>query len=138
MDPLSILGALAASSQIAQQSYDGIKFLNDIRTQMKDGPKKISEQIQQIEQCVTLLVLIVKNASLQTSEISSIVHTYLRFANELKDCLGSCLVCPEDGKKTKLRKALIGVRAEKRISSMLANLEREKSSLSLCIQNIDS
>lgn len=138
MDPRSILGALAASSQISQQSYDAIKFLNDVKTQMKDGPKNIRTQIVQIDQVITLLALIVKNTSLQTPEISSVVENCLRAAEDLKTCLGSYLATPQDGKRIKLRKAFAGVRGEKRIPSMLADLEREKSSLNLFIQNINS
>ncbi|KAJ8063068.1 hypothetical protein OCU04_008310 [Sclerotinia nivalis] len=137
MDPLSILGAIAASSQIVQQSYDAIKFLNDIRTQMKEGPEKIRKQIQQIEQFITLLDLVVNNTSLQTPEISSVVGSCLRSAKELKACLGSYLATPEDGKRMKLRKAFTGIRADKKLTSMLADLEREKSLLSLHIQKTD-
>ncbi|KAK6602111.1 kinesin light chain [Botrytis cinerea] len=137
MDPLSILGAIAASSQIAQQSYDAIKFLNDIKTQMKNGPKKIRGQIQHIEQFINLLVLVMKNTSLQTSEVSLVVKTCSNSAQDIKDSLESYLATPDDGKRVKLRKAFTGVRAEKKISSMIADLEREKSLLSLYIQKID-
>ncbi|KAF7890835.1 uncharacterized protein EAF01_010644 [Botrytis porri] len=137
MDPLSVLGAIAASSQIAQQSYDAIKFLNDIKTQMQHGPKKIRGQIQHIEQFITLLALVIKNTSLQTSEVSSVVRTCSNSAKDIKDSLESYLATPDDGKRVKLRKAFTGVRAEKKLSSMIADLEREKSLLSLHIQRID-
>ncbi|TEY39970.1 hypothetical protein BOTCAL_0445g00030 [Botryotinia calthae] len=137
MDPLSILGAIAASSQIAQQSYDAIKFLNDIKSQMKNGPKKIRGQIQHVEQFINLLVLVMKNTSLQTSEVSSVVKTCSNSAQDIKDSLEGYLATPDDGKRVKLRKAFTGVRAEKKISSMIADLEREKSLLSLYIQKID-
>ncbi|TGO17030.1 hypothetical protein BTUL_0021g00270 [Botrytis tulipae] len=137
MDPLSILGAIAASSQIAQQSYDAIKFLNDINTQMQNGPKKIRGQIQHIEQFIALLVLVINNTSLQTSEISSVVKTCLGSAKDIKDCLGSYLATADDKKRVKLRKAFTAVRAENKIASMIADLERERSLLSLYIQNID-
>ncbi|KAF5870455.1 putative kinesin light chain protein [Botrytis fragariae] len=137
MDPLSILGAIAASSQIAQQSYDAIKFLNDIKTQMQNGPKKIRGQIQHIEQFITLLALVIKNTSLQTSEVSSVVKTCSNSAKDIKDSLESYLATPDEGKRVKWRKAFTAVRSEKKISSMIADLEGEKSLLSLHIQRID-
>ncbi|KAF7891171.1 uncharacterized protein EAF02_001496 [Botrytis sinoallii] len=137
MDPLSILGAIAASSQIAQQSYDAIKFLNDIKTQMQNGPKKIRGQIQHIEQFINLLALVIKNTSLQTSEVSSVVKTCSNSAKDIKDSLESYLATPDEGRRVKLRKAFTAVRSEKKISSMIVDLEREKSLLSLHIQKID-
>ncbi|TGO69307.1 hypothetical protein BELL_0780g00030 [Botrytis elliptica] len=137
MDPLSILGAIAASSQIAQQSYDAIKFLNDIKTQMQNGPKKIRGQIQHIEQFINLLALVIKNTSLQTSEVYSVVKTCSNSAKDIKDSLESYLATPDEAKRVKLRKAFTAVRSEKKISSMIADLEREKSLLSLHIQKID-
>ncbi|THV54036.1 hypothetical protein BGAL_0036g00170 [Botrytis galanthina] len=137
MDPLSILGAIAASSQIAQQSYDAIKFLNDIKTQMQNGPKKIRGQIQHIEQLINLLALVIKNTSLQTSEVYSVVKTCSDSAKDIKDSLESYLATPDEGKRVKFRKAFTAVRSEKKISSMIADLEREKSLLSLHIQKID-
>ncbi|TGO62109.1 hypothetical protein BCON_0022g00510 [Botryotinia convoluta] len=137
MDPLSILGAIAASSQIAQQSYDAIKFLNDIRTHMQNGTNKIRGREQQIEQFIALLVLVIKNTSLQTPEISLVVKTCLGSAKDMKDCLGSYLATADDKKRVRLRKVFTAVRAENKIVSMIADLEREKSLLSLYIQNID-
>lgn len=137
MDPLSILGAIAASSQIAQQSYDAIKFLNNIKTQMQNGPKKIRGQIQHIEQFINLLALVIKNTSLQTSEVYSVVKTCSDSAKDIKGSLESYLATPDERKRVKLRKAFTAVRSEKKISSMIADLEREKSLLSLHIQKID-
>ncbi|KAF7941945.1 uncharacterized protein EAE97_006782 [Botrytis byssoidea] len=137
MDPLSILGAIAASSQIARQSYDAIKFLNDIKTQIQNGPKKIRGQIQHIEQFINLLALVIKNTSLQTSEVYSVVKTCSDSAKDIKDSLESYLATPDEGKRVKFREAFIAVRSEKKISSMIADLEREKSLLSLHIQKID-
>ncbi|TGO67567.1 hypothetical protein BOTNAR_0039g00030 [Botryotinia narcissicola] len=137
MDPLSILGAIAASSQIAQQSYDAIKFLDDIKTKMQNGPKKIRGQIQHIEQFINLLALVIKNTSLQTSEVYSVVKTCSDSAKDINDSLESYLATPDEGKRVKLRKAFIAVRSEKKISSMIADLEREKSLLSLHLQKID-
>ncbi|KAF7891787.1 hypothetical protein EAF00_008089 [Botryotinia globosa] len=137
MDPLSILGAIAASSQIAQQSYNAIKFLNNIKTQMQNDPKKIRGQTQYIEQFINLLALVIKNTSLQTSEVYSVVKTCSDSAKDIQDSLESYLATPDEGKRVKLRKAFTAVRSEKKISSMIADLEREKSLLSLHIQKID-
>ncbi|KAM0189232.1 hypothetical protein ACHAPC_003237 [Botrytis cinerea] len=104
---------------------------------MKNGPKKIRGQIQHIEQFINLLVLVMKNTSLQTSEVSSVVKTCSNSAQDIKDSLESYLATPDDGKRVKLRRAFTGVRAEKKTSSMIADLEREKSLLSLYIQKID-
>lgn len=79
----------------------------------------------------------IKNTSLQTPEISPVVGSCLRSAKELKASLESYLATPEDGKRMKVRKAFTGTRADKKLNSMLADLERERSLLGLCIQRTD-
>jgi hypothetical protein len=137
-DPLSILGAAAASAQFLKQGFDLNKFLWDLYSKMKDAPESIRNQIVQIEQLIGLSRLFLENKSLQTDSVASILSTCLLRAQEFRNLLKKTAATDADGRFVRVHQSLTAVMKEKEIAAPFVKLERDKSSLILCIQEIDA
>jgi hypothetical protein len=79
-----------------------------------------------------------ENPSLQTAPIASILQSCLKAAQPLSEALTKISVSDADGKSKRIQKVISALIKEKHISASLGDLEREKNSLILCIQEIDS
>ena len=137
MDPLTILGGTAAASQLLQQGANITKFLWDLYSKMKDSPAANRRQTIQIEQLLDLSRLFLQNASLQRDSVASILGTCLLQAQQFQQVLKKVAVTSSDGQLKTLKKSFEAVMKEREIVQLFDNLEREKSSLMLCIQQID-
>ena len=138
MDPITVLGAVAAATQLVEQGISITKFFYSLYTAINETPAAIQKQVIQVEQIIDLSRLIIQNPSLQRDSVASILRTCLRDAVRFQEMLKKVLVGEKDGHLKKLQKAFSAVMKEKEFVSLLDNLEREKSSLTLCIQKIDS
>jgi hypothetical protein len=137
MDPLTVLGGTAAAAQLLQQGANITKFLWDLYSKMKDSPAAIRRQTIQIEQLLDLSRLFLQIASLQTDSVASILGTCLLQAQQFQQILKKVAVTGSDGQFKTLKKSFEAVMKEKEIVQLFDNLEREKSLLMLCIQQID-
>jgi N-terminal domain on NACHT_NTPase and P-loop NTPases len=135
---LGVLGALAAASQLAEQSLKIANFISDLYFKVRDAPESIRKESLQLEQLIDIVKLIEHNPPLQTDLVESILRNCVGEAKNLQEILANISTAARDGKAKKLWRALDGVAKEKRILALFANLEREKSSLALCIKTIDS
>lgn len=138
MAGVEVLGALAAASQLAEQSLQIAIFISNLYSKVRDAPESIRKQSVQLEQLIDIAKLIEHNPPLQTDLVGSILRNCVGEVEKLQEILTNISTAAGDGKVRKLWKALDGVAKEKRILALLANLEREKSSLALCIKTIDS
>jgi len=138
MAGIEVLGALAAASQLTEQGFKISVFISDLYSKVRDAPESIRKQSVQIEQLIDIARLIKHNPPLQTVSVESILRSCVVVTEELQKILGKISTAAGDGRVRKLWNALDGVIKEKRILALLANLEREKSSLALCIEAIDS
>jgi ribosomal protein L17 len=137
-DPLTILGAAAAASQLLQQGFQITSFICQLYSKVQDAPESIRKQVMQIEQLIDLARLIIQNPSLQTASVASILSTCMRSAAEVQGILKKVSTTTKDGQLKKVRKALTAVMKEKEILALFNNLEREKGLLTLCMQEIDA
>lgn len=137
-DPVMIIGAAAAASQLLQQGVQMAKFICELYSKVQDAPESIRKQVMQIEQVTDLARLIVQNTSLHTASVASILSTCMRTAAQVQGILKKVSATTKDGQLKKVQKALTAVMKEKEILSLFNNLEREKSSLTLCIHEIDT
>jgi NB-ARC domain len=138
LDPVSILGAMAAASQLIEQSGKMVLFFSELYWKVQDTPDLIRKQKIHIEQLILLSQLIKENPSLQTAPIASILQSCLKAAQPLSEALTKISVSDADGKSKRIQKVISALIKEKHISASLGDLEREKNSLILCIQEIDS
>ena len=137
-DPISILGAVAAASQVIEQAGKLAVFFNELYGKVQDAPELVRKQSTHIEQLMILSRLVKENPSLQTELIASVLRSCLKTAEPLLETLTKISIEEGDGKLRKLQKISLALTKEKRITTSLADLEREKNSLILCIQEIDS
>lgn len=137
-DPVTILGAAAAATQLLQQGFQITKFICELYSRIQDAPESIRKQVMQIEQLTDLARLIIQNPSLQTASVTSILSTCLWNAAEVQGILKKVSATTKDGQLKKVQKALTAVMKEKGIFALFNNLEREKSLLTLYIQEIDA
>lgn len=137
-DPLTILGAAAAASQLLQQGSQITRFICELYSKVQDAPESIRKQIMQIDQLIDLARLIIQNPSLQTASVAAILSTCMRSAAEVQGILKKASATTKDGQLKKAQKVLTAVMKEKEILTLFNNLERDKSSLTLCIQEIDA
>ena len=138
MAGVEVLCALAAASQLIEQGLKIGTFISDLYSKVRDAPESIRKQSVQVEQLINIAKLIEHNPSLQIDSVGSILRNCTGEAEKLKEILENISTATGDGKARKLWKALDGVAKEKRILALFANLEREKSSLALCIETIDA
>lgn len=136
-DPLSILGAIAAASQLAQQAFEIVKFFSDLYEKVQDAGESIRTRMLHIEQLIDISKLIAKTPTLQTTAIQSVLVTCLRTTITLRDILQE-LSSDKEGLLRRIMTAVKAVRKEDKIMILLDNIERGKSSLALCIHQIDA
>jgi hypothetical protein len=138
MDPLSALGAAAAASQLFEQGIKIAKFLVELYT-VSQAPDFIQRQVSQIEQIVKLSRLIRENEALQKDDtITTSLVTSGKITSKFLELLSRYVVTEADGKIKKIQKVLSVMLKEKEVTHFFDDLEREKSTLILCIQQIDS
>jgi hypothetical protein len=138
MDPLSILGAVAAASQLFEQGLKITSFLYELYGKAKEAPESIQKQTVKVEQLIDLALLVKENPSLQTEAVASILRTCLRTAEQFQKTLKKVSIADEDGKWKKAGKVASALFKDKEIIQYFDEIEKEKTSLVLCIQEIDS
>jgi len=138
MAGVEVLGALAAASQLTEQSLKIAVIISDLYSKVRDAPESIRKQSVQVEQLIDIARRIKDNPPFQTALVESILCNCVGEAEKLQEILRKISTAAGDGRVKKLWKALDGVAKEKRILALFAKLEREKSSLALCIGTIDS
>src|SRR5271170_2939897 len=136
-DPLSLLGAIAAASQLAQQAVEIIKVFSDLYAKIQDAGESIRTRMLHIEQLINISKLIAKTPTLQTTAIQSVLVTCLRATITLHEILQK-LSLGEEGRWSRIVKAWKAMRKEDEIMILLDNIEKNKSSLALCIHQIDA
>lgn len=138
MDPLSGLGAASSAAQLLAQGVQLARFLVELYTKSQ-APEFIQKQMAQVEQLVDIARLVQKNSSLQKDDsIALILGSCTRTATDFLNFLGRYVVTDEDGTVKKIQKVFTAMLKEKEVTHFFDDLEREKSSLILCIQTIDS
>jgi N-terminal domain on NACHT_NTPase and P-loop NTPases len=138
MAGVEVLGALAAASQLAEQGLRIAVFISELYVKVRDAPESIRRQSIQIQQLIDIAKLIEHTPPLQTTSVESILRNCVGEAEKLQEILGKVSTAAGDGRVKKMWKALDVVAKEKMINILFTRLEREKSSLVLCIETIGS
>ena len=134
MSGLEVVGAVAAASQLIEQVLKIVQLFSKFR----DASESHSRHFVHIEQLIKIALLVKKNQPLHTAVMEFTLRQCLSRATRLLKILSKICAASGDGKVMKWKKALARVTKEKEILVLLAELEREKSSLTLCISTIDS
>ncbi|KAF4630008.1 hypothetical protein G7Y89_g8133 [Cudoniella acicularis] len=136
-DPVSILGAASAAAQLAESGAKIIKFACEVYKQYQN-PEEIRQHLVQIERIIDLARLVERNPALGTPSTESILKTCVTYTQEFQHTLQKIAVGVADSRLIRLKKGYSAIAKEKEITQLFANLEREKSSLLICISEIIS
>jgi hypothetical protein len=137
MDPLTILGAAAASMQLAEQVCCIVEFFSDLYGKAKEAPELIRARLSHLEQLISVSKLIARTEQLQTTEIQKALVACLRYSLDLRQILNK-FSAEEKGKLRRALQSLKIVHKEDRITELLDKIEREKSSLAICLHQVST
>lgn len=138
MSGLEGLSAAAACLQLIELTAKIIAAVSDVYTKYRDGPASIRIQSAQLHVLADIAAEIKQNPSLQSNTAGTILQNCIRVLGDLLKVLQDLTVDGTSGALKKTWKAVDGLRQEKRILELLEELEREKSSLMLVIENANS
>jgi len=145
-EAIALLGAAAAGVQCAQVCVQILMLGLSLRSKIRDAPSQVKGWLGQIDQLIALTELMKKNdaglllsspspsplsSSSSSSETAATwVETALlectAQAQTLKDILKDMLQEVDDGKRQKNWKAILTIKRERRITSALQEIERQK------------
>lgn len=128
----------ANAIQVAQVSLTIVTALTKLLHQINDAPKIARTRLLQVRTLVEISKLIEKSPQLQTTEVHTILQNCSRDAKALSELLQGLVLDNNASRIKKWARALGGVVNEDKIMALLGSLEVEKTSLALCIAQIDS
>jgi len=137
-DPITALGGAAAATQFIACGIKICQVMCRIYGKVDDAPARVRDQIQQVEEMVSIVGLVERNSALQVDpQISSILDRCLSRAKKIQDRLKLVSIADRDGRMRKLKKNVSAVFNEKEIAAMLEDLERWNGLLIIRIENVD-
>jgi len=139
MDPIIGMSAVAAAAGLADVGLKIARFLVELSRTIKDLPSSVRGQIEPIEQLVALARLILVNPGLQTDSVAEVLRTCFSIAGTLEKTLQSIGTNKEGKMVERVWKSLVAVSGRiNEIEKLSLQLERQKSTLIICIQEHDS
>lgn len=133
---LAVLGATAASTQLAVQVTKSFIYLRDIVIKMKAAPKDVQQYTVHVEQLIALTELFKVTPELHTT-ITPILETCRAQATKINDAMGKLTIDDTERWYKKTKKKLQVAMKEKDINQMFERLDREKTSLIVAIAQVD-
>jgi len=136
--PLIVLSAIAASSQIAGQIITASCAIHDLYRKIHDAPSTVRRQILHLEHLTSISRLIIQNPGLQTDSVAAVLGDCLCEIQELRQLLDKSLTHEGSHTAVRIHKMIAALMNDKRVEAVFRRLERDKVSLALCIQEVDS
>ncbi|KAF7374156.1 Ankyrin repeat protein [Mycena sanguinolenta] len=138
MDPLTVVGALAAGSQLAQQLFQATLALASIYSHLKSASRTIAYQLAYLTE-LNAIAQTIKGASGQQSEaVDLALGRCLQLVEEIRNELRRRQPLETDSPGNRWRKSIIAALKEKRVADMFRQLAREKASLSLALSGFNA
>jgi hypothetical protein len=135
---MEILGVAASVVQIAQLSLSLVTSLTSLFNSIRGVPGIMQARLDQVRTLIEISRQIESLPQLQTLKIATILSTCLRESESLRARIQDLVTETKDSKLKKLSNTIGGLLMEKNIIGILQRLEEEKTSLILCITQIDS
>jgi hypothetical protein len=132
-DPVTILGAMAAASQLAEEGLKIALFLYQLGSQIRGTRDSTKRRAEQVEQLLSIARQIISNPSLQTETMASILRACLEETRKLDKLLGRLVVSSKHSRPIRFTRSLKAAIKEKEIDAHFDILERIKGLLGLCI-----
>ena len=131
---MEYVGAVAAGLQLTK----AVVALLDIYKKAQDGPDTVRKQLLHVDQLMSLSSLVIQNIELQTESVARVLGTCMGLVRDIHRELSRTLFSASDGALRRITKALVSVMKSKDVGKQYSQLEKAKSTLALCIAEIDS
>lgn len=132
-DPVTILGAMAAASQLAEEGLQITLFLCQLGSKIRGARDLTNRRVKQVEQLIIIARQIISNPSLQTETMASILQACLEETRKLDKLLRKLAVSSRHSKSIRFTRSLKAVIKKKEINAHFESLERIKGLLGLCM-----
>jgi len=138
MDPVSAVGIAAASTQFAGQIITINVTILEFYQKVKDAPESVRQQLIHIEQLCGITRLIIHNKALQTAAVESVLRTCLKLISDVQTELQKYRLTLETILESSYKRMSWAALKDKKFGKMFEDLEKQKATLVLCIQEADS
>ena len=132
-DPVTILGAMAAASQLAEQGFKIALLLCQLGSRIRNAQESSNRRVKQVEQLIGIARQIISNSSLQTETMASVLKTCLEETEHIDKLLQKVVISSKHNKASRVARSFRAVVKEREINAHFNNLERIKGLLCLCI-----
>jgi len=138
MSGLEIFSVAASVVQAAQLSLSLVTSLTSLYNSIRGAPGIMHARLDQVRTLIEISTQIESQPQLQTPKVATIISTCLRESEGLRARIQDLVTETKDSKLKKLGNTIGGLLMEKKIIGILQRLEEGKTSLILCITQIDS
>ena len=138
MSGLEIFSVAASVVQVAQLSLSLVTSLTSLYNSIRGAPGIMHARLDQVRTLIEISRQIESQPQLQTPKVATIISTCLRESEGLRARIQDLVTETKDSKLKKLGNTIGGLLMEKKIIGILQRLEEGKTSLILCITQIDS
>jgi len=139
MDPVSGMSAVAAAAGLVDLGLKLAKFLVELSRAIEDLPESVRSQTEQVEQLIALARLVQVNGGLQTDSVAKVLGTCFAIAESLHRTLQTITIKKGERLLRRVWKSVDAVTGKiSKIEELSLQLERQKSTLVICIQEHDS
>jgi hypothetical protein len=133
---VEILGAAAATAQLLETTFKVVVGIAELRDRMKEAPSRIRGLKDELVTLNNTIIRIRDNPRLQEPHVEVIIMTIGLKVNTLNGLLSKSSTEPNIPSLKKIVKALKVRQTEARIIQNFADLERDKTSLILTVNEL--
>ena len=133
-----LLGAIASSSQLAEQLIKACRRIYKAYRLIDDDSLSLRKHLVHLEQLKGIARLIIQNPGLQRDSVASVLTTCLSEVEEMQRLLDECTTTKKNRPKEKIQKAFNAAANAKKVEALFQRLERQERFLALCIQEGNS
>ncbi|KAF4341544.1 lysophospholipase [Fusarium beomiforme] len=135
---MEILGATAASLQIAEQTLKIAQFLCDSISKLRNAADVQEKRLERVSRLTVLLHAIICHKAFQTHLVEGELSHCLRDVSRLRDIIVKLDTPPTASKWRRYPKRLLGLFKDDEINECFVVLERDMGSLAIALQNADA
>ncbi|KAG4255327.1 hypothetical protein FPRO04_03860 [Fusarium proliferatum] len=135
---MEILGATAASLQLAEQTLKIAQFLCDSISKLRNAADVQEKRLERVSRLTALLHAIICHEAFQTHLVEGELSHCLRDVSRLRDIIVKLDTPSTASKWKRYPKRLLGLLKDDEINRCFVVLERDMGSLALALQNADA
>jgi hypothetical protein len=131
VEPLSIVGAIAAATQLARYVFHCLGTLSDYPGDLRSAPDRIKELLAEVDDFISIAksVSLESHTSARSNHLRAQVTRCVRTASALKQLLQPLRITDNDTRRSKLRKCISFRGKWTRIARMLGDINGSQARL---------